>query len=198
MSYTLQETDLSMFNEGSGELFTGFFADRGIVTHVNRTLRDENGSEHETIAALSRDQRMYLVGEPGEGKSTIVAKTGEDIALGRVQGIDSAMFVPLHALEDSSSADSIVDWIATKGPAVSLGSDFVSAMLHRPETALLLDGLDEIADQERREDLSSGLNGLIERFPEARYLMLSSRPWIEKPVVTGRGFSRYVISPELS
>lgn len=171
---------------------------------------------------------VAIFGEPGAGKTTTLQKIAHQMRLegGRAVGLPEStepLFVRLHRLEhdDFAQPDPLLCLARreAQGAAPRLGTDVLERLWDRGGLLILLDGLDEIADdvlrerliehlvatteQDRARGLSrlvssrfSGVTPAIRRRLDDRFLRLDVQP-LDPPGIEGlvrRWYSAFLVS----
>lgn len=155
-------------------------------------LTQETGGAQEVVdveVLLNRSQRVFVVGDPGVGKTTLL----KGLLLGRARRLLNTdrrqlgsnavlpVLIPLRQLADAlvTRVDSAVDVLQhlvykTTEP---YGADlnWVRHAFRSASILLLFDGLDEIAPKSVRADCVRLLNDLTTQFPQVP-MVITSRP----------------------
>lgn len=183
---------------------------------LGQATLDEPGQREAVLAALSREKRLVLLGQPGSGKSTLVnfityCLAGEGLAH---EGIDDGQ-ARLNALHEQGwTLPSLLpvriilrDYAARGLPAgQSLWEFQVAELDKRPELRgygpelerhlqrrgglLLLDGLDEVPlAHQRRDQLREAIKTFIRDFDKVR-ILVTSRPYAYDASWQLPGFAR--------
>ena len=125
---------------------------------------------------------LALVGAPGTGKSTLLAHIARRSAHVRYGGRRSVPILLL--LRDHASrvvADSAVTLVDLVRQAVSdvpaiEPAEWWERQLHRGRCVVLLDGLDEVADEQDRRTIADWIYRQINRYPR-NHFVITSRPY---------------------
>jgi hypothetical protein len=170
------------------------------ITEIYIPLRTSGGeyvlpgeSVDDALDLTLRHRKLVIVGDPGGGKSTYLKllswrQSGPDatqfpIRL-RISELEDFIYKRLHtAASDAPAADS-PDWLARLLAHQSaefhwgLDADFFRSRLREPSTLILLDGLDEVPNAERRAAIAR----LFERATKAyrgAHFVVTTRPACE-------------------
>jgi len=146
---------------------------------------------------LGRHARLAIVGSPGSGKTTLLAyltltfarnlaKTGLSLKTKLLP-----ILVPLRRLNPATGLPSfLADFYRQRG--LRFQADFFSSQLRAGNCLVLLDGLDEVADENERRAMAEWVDELVTIYPKNRFVV-TSRPagYVTAPLTNG--FSIYAI-----
>lgn len=159
-----------------------------------QVAQDSNDTERVGLPSLlTKSARTIILGDPGSGKTTILAYLANAFATGLLQdspqthlGISKNLlpiFFPLRYYgnyiqkEDvpSPSPASFLDCLNDYFENLNIGlpSDFFVSYFETGNCILLLDGLDEIVDSNLRQYATMSLEMLARRYPTVRILVTS-------------------------
>jgi formylglycine-generating enzyme required for sulfatase activity len=141
--------------------------------------------------AMGQHDRLVVLGGPGTGKTTLLAYLTLTYARGQAGeclGLKEKrlpILVPLRQLKqvlvgDNSTGklpDYLTDWYAELGLHPREG--FFEKALHNGNCLVLLDGLDEVADDAERRQMSEWVDRLVTVYPKNRYVVTSRPPGYE-------------------
>jgi hypothetical protein len=121
---------------------------------------------------LNEGSRIFLIGAPGSGKSTLVSFLASHCAVG-THGLSwperpLPFVITVRELKDAAIGP---DWLASQ---LGVASDVVAAALSEKRAVLLIDGLDE-APEELRDQLTTALVQFTSNYP-AMPVVVTSRP----------------------
>jgi hypothetical protein len=119
---------------------------------------------------------LAVIGGPGSGKTTLVRNTALELC-GRRRPLPILMYLRDHAAmilagspPDLSRVATSAGWLDGKVPA-----EWVSQCLDRGGCVVLLDGLDEVADEADRGRVVAWIQRQVQRYPDNRWVV-TSRP----------------------
>ncbi|WP_204139460.1 SUMF1/EgtB/PvdO family nonheme iron enzyme [Halomicronema sp. CCY15110] len=136
-------------------------------------------------------QRIVIIGAPGSGKTTLLKHITLTYAYNthrrRSRQVPTLVpvLLPLHKIRDDITAASpkdlptvIVEQVKTlpKGKTLNLSPQWFESKLLSGDCLVMLDGLDEVADETQRRQVSQWVDGQMRAYPEARWI-LTSRPY---------------------
>ncbi len=144
-------------------------------------------SESFTIGhALRRAKRLVIIGGPGSGKTTLLTYLLLTYARGlppqRLELTETRLpiFVPLRQLKTvlrSEQPGNLPDYLSQTYTKLGLNPlpGFFENKLKKGECLVLLDGLDEVADQTERVKMAEWVDAQITIYPDNRFIV-TSRP----------------------
>ena len=138
--------------------------------------------------AMAGHRRLTILGGPGTGKTTLLSyltltyardKAGERLGLKEKR---LPVLVPLRQLKDVLRGDDgartlpayLTAWYTELG--MPPGEGFFEKALQEGRCLVLLDGLDEVADEAERRQMSEWVDRLVTVFPGNRYVVTSRPP----------------------
>ena len=142
--------------------------------------------------AMSQHQRLAILGGPGTGKTTLLAYLTLTYARGqgreRLDLKDKRLpiFVPLRRLkrvldDDDDHASTLPAYLTNYYTELGMQprEDFFEQALKDGHCLVLLDGLDEVADESERRRMSEWVDRLVTIYPRNRYVVTSRPPGYE-------------------
>ena len=141
---------------------------------------------------MGQHRRLAVVGGPGTGKTTLMSYLALTYARGRSAarlGLQKArlpILVPLRALKKAivpaegngaTSPATLPAYLSAlyEGRDLKPPPDFFEKQLRAGRCLVLLDGLDEVADETERRRVSEWVDELVTVYPDNRYIV-TSRP----------------------
>jgi hypothetical protein len=162
--------------------------------------RGGRGEALDLKQALQRSRRLAIIGGPGSGKTTLLHYLLLTYARGLTAqrlGLNESLlpiFVPLRQLKTVLSRsgkrnlpDYLSDYYSQLGLAPPAG--FFESQLKHGRGLVLLDGLDEVADQTERLQLAEWVDAQVTIFPDNRFIV-TSRPAGYDTAALENGFLR--------
>ena len=144
---------------------------------------------------LSRD-RIVVCGNPGSGKTTLLRWLAYQAATGRLKGDELPIYLRLPELSRALDIDPDVDPVKLVARLADEKQRLAIEGLLRTRLAnskrrclVLLDGLDEVADKERRDRLTVCLKGLLNQYPRNRFVISSRTVGFDRAPWQELGFS---------
>jgi len=141
--------------------------------------------------ALAQHQRLAILGGPGSGKTTLLAYLTLTYARGQSPerlGLKKKrlpILVPLRQLKEVLSGEGGVGTLPAylneyyTELGMHLRADFFERSLRSGHCLVLLDGLDEVADEAERRRMSEWVDLLVTIYPDNRYIVTSRPPGYE-------------------
>ena len=159
--------------------------------------------------ALAQHRRLVILGAPGSGKTTLLKYLALTYARKQVKqrlGVKEKalpIFVPLRWLKQvlapANNGAGVASQVTSAQPPmtfpayltqyyVGLGmpahEDFFTRALEGGRCVVLLDGLDEVADETERRQMSKWVDRLVALYPDNRYIVTSRPPGYEGAALT--------------
>lgn len=150
---------------------------------------------------LARSPRTLIRGEAGSGKTTLLQWIGVRSARGEFEGELGSwnetvpFFVPLRRYV-SGSMPAPEDFVSAIVPNIAgvMPAGWVHEVLDNGRGIVLIDGVDELPE-DQREDARRWLGELVATFPQARFVVTSRPPAVEKDWLERFEFSRSELQP---
>ncbi|RSM43358.1 NACHT domain-containing protein [Amycolatopsis balhimycina DSM 5908] len=149
---------------------------------------------------LPRSSRILLRGEAGSGKTTLLQWLAVQCASRELQDVDGwsdvePFLVRLRRFSRSPlpTPEHFLDEIG-RHIADEMPSGWVQQRLRRGQAVLLVDGLDELPDERRRE-VREWLRELVGAFPRARFVVTTRPSAVAPGWLRGDGFTEVRLQP---
>ncbi|WP_176611518.1 NACHT domain-containing NTPase [Actinomadura sp. WMMB 499] len=160
-------------------------ADEPYLGHLGRTGGPVG--ERRPLTSFLHDgtgQVFAIIGGPGSGKTTLMRETALDLChrprpweRSRQRAVPLLLYLRDHAHAilagdppDLAEVAADAGWVAGRVPAA-----WIRQQLDRGRCLVMLDGLDEVADEDQRARVVAWTRRQIERFP-GNHFLLTSRP----------------------
>ncbi|MEO0459092.1 MAG: NACHT domain-containing protein, partial [Cyanobacteria bacterium P01_A01_bin.114] len=136
-------------------------------------------------------QRIVIIGAPGSGKTTLLRHITLTYAYNTHQHRSRKMptlvpvLLPLHKIRDDITVEQpkalpalIVAQVKTlpRGKTLNLSPQWFESKLLNGKCLVMLDGLDEVADETQRQQVSRWVDEQMRAYPDALWI-LTSRPY---------------------
>lgn len=143
---------------------------------------------------IAKQDRVVVVGHPGNGKTTLLRWLAFRAASGKLPDARSVIYVRLSELSRALEIDPNADPVKlAANVAEKRGCREIERLLNEELRAnkclVLLDGLDEVGDETRRDQLVETIRLFVERYPRNRFVLTSRVVGFEPSQWTGLGFS---------
>lgn len=154
----------------------------GLGPHEMRSEADRKLSPESTLKRAFENHRMLLIlGDPGSGKTTIL-KYYAMLCLKdhRVElGFDESalpIYLPLREIESRDEElcplhECLAKWALRH--YISISADIFLGWLKNRQTLVLLDGLDEISEVDKRREICDWIDNAAEGLTKARFVVTS-------------------------
>lgn len=148
--------------------------------------------------ALHQHDRLVFLGAPGSGKTTLLSYLALTYARGLAQKrLNLAerrlpILIPLRQVADKLQP--LPDHLTAsyKGMKLEPPDGFFQQRLHDGGCLVLLDGLDEVQDEEQRRRVAAWMDKLVSVYPDNRYIV-ASRPLGYSAAPLTNGFTELTI-----
>lgn len=150
------------------------------VAYLSLDVDDERHKGMRVEEALSGSSRTLITGEAGSGKTTLLRWLAVRAATGTFGGslagwnVCVPFFLPLRRYSDQAlpAPARFVETVAANH-AADMPQGWVNGLLRDGRALVLVDGVDEVHEGPRREEVRTWLDGLMADFPDARYVITS-------------------------
>lgn len=161
--------DRSKLRLGSQERFEQSFVDLRVS---DRTAAPARGEEFDLIQVLQDNSRVFLRGAAGSGKTTAVLHLAQKMVDSTVHDHIVPIYVSLRRYK--SGPLPTVREIANLVPGLTEGIDtgWALSVFMSGHALLIVDGIDEVG-ADRRDEVRDWLVDLVQRHPEAKYIVTS-------------------------
>ncbi|NLX96375.1 MAG: NACHT domain-containing protein [Rhodopirellula sp.] len=160
-----------------------------------RLVRRADRAVSASRCVLDHD-RVMVLGGPGGGKTTLLRFLAHSAAVAGEPSAEIPLYVRLPEFaraEDLNDRADLVKFLAAR--AAEQGCPDVEAALReelesdRHRCLVLLDGLDEVGNQDRRDRLVRSVQTLVEKYPRNRYAVTSRPAGFDSAPWRNQGFS---------
>lgn len=178
------------------------------AVHVRQMLGPRQGAACSLETALARDRHLVLLGGPGQGKSTLTLELTGRLArrwLGQADGEDLPVVLPLRVTARQLAGDLGSSWSTAlvRAATAELGGHLdrapePSSVAETPggvRWLLLVDGLDEIPEPDRRARLLEVLAGRMAEADAPHRVLVTTRPLHPAELDQLDGVARYALEP---
>ncbi|MEV6873883.1 NACHT domain-containing protein [Amycolatopsis sp. NPDC051128] len=164
------------------------------------TSDDDNATGDRIEHVLPKSSRILLRGEAGSGKTTLLQWLAVQCASRQLEDVDgwadlAPFLVRLRRFSRSPlpAPERFLDE-AGRHIADEMPSGWVQRRLRRGRAVLLVDGLDELPDERRRE-VREWLHELVGAFPRARFVVTTRPAAVAPDWLRGEGFTEVRLQP---
>lgn len=150
------------------------------VRRARRRKKELKGRRFSALEVLVKEKHLFIVGEPGTGKTTFLKWLAVNSARNKINLDKIPILIELRRFNDEQNSlfDLIVqEWLDSGFPKSTV-EDYVEQLIRSGETIILLDGLDEVR-QELRERINNQIEQLVKMSGESN-LVITCRPHAEK------------------
>lgn len=141
--------------------------------YINRKISDEHSVQYSCIDALIQHKKILLLGDPGCGKTYEALKVLEEVCISST----FITYIPvyLRLVEYGIAYSSLIQAIHLKLKPYfgNLEDTNIIELIKNRKIVLILDGIDEIMNQERRIKFKSDINEILRYMAE--YCLITSR-----------------------
>lgn len=171
-----------------------------MIEERRQIYRDQSPRSVWELVNDDRAGNLVILGDPGSGKSTLLKAMALDWA--QVADATERYARPLPLLIELGSYDrwecasgkSFVRYLQDAQTTHRLAQDQLDQVLRRRDGAvLLLDGLDEIFDRNRRKDALNSIHEFSNRYRDTRIIVTSRVIGYEQRQLSDAGFSHFML-----
>jgi|GEM_PF-1091341 len=105
-------------------------------------------------AIVKKKKVLVIIGEPGGGKTTIIRRygTNPNLSLSGVETSFKVTYLPLQEMNDKDTEQiTLVEMLALFAAPEKIDASWLEGRIQAEQSLVLLDGLDEISDDEQRK-----------------------------------------------
>lgn len=171
---------------------------------LNSSEEDDLGSGSTLQEALSKSQRLVVLGDPGAGKTTLLKYLTLACATDRQSEFFDVpdplvpIYVPLREFIAEASASlgdlNLASYFASRAAShlnLSLGRTFFQSWLESGKCCVALDGLDEVWSLDERKAVTEAVRSLVSRYPRNVYIVTSRIVGYLDAPLDARQFTHY-------
>ncbi len=186
--------------------------DKDMLVRIQRAYQDRPVFPVLDEVGAPAGQKLMLLGDPGAGKSTLArylmltlasvgtdhadAAGSSDKALGNLAGW-LPLLIELRTYADPQWRDrTFLDLIGYLHATQNLGlpKAVLEAFLQQGGQALVIfDGLDEVFDPERREQITRQIEAFADRYRQVRVIVTSRVIGYQRAILDAAGFTHYML-----
>ncbi len=146
--------------------------------------------------AILKQDRIVVLGHPGNGKTTLLRWLACRAALREFREVDIPIYLRLPELSRALEIDPNADPVKFIGSmAADRGCPSVESVLRdqlsdkNRNCLVLFDGLDEVGDESHRDEIAVAVRGIVEQYPRNQFVVTSRLVGFDPAPWTGLGFS---------
>lgn len=138
------------------------------------------GERYSGVAMLEKEKYLFIVGQPGAGKTTFLRWLAVRAAEDKLNLNKIPVLVELRRLNDGqySLFELIVKEWRDSGFPKALADEHVEQLIRSGDAIVLLDGLDEVR-QELRDRVNNQIDDLVKMSGDS-HMLITCRPHVEK------------------
>ncbi len=173
---------------------------RPVTERHGRDKIDKLEVEEVSLESLieARDRLVLLTGEAGSGKSTSLFRLAlrlVDNCLSTVKHAYLPVVLTARSVEQSSSSLETIASDRTRQMVNDNSPAFTIDDLLAGKVVLLVDGLDELADETQRTKVLESIKTFHNTYPKVQIVLTSRDYFFVKDILAGYRFERYRITP---
>lgn len=174
------------------------------LAHLQESYRAKPPQRLFDVLGSPEQRAVVLLGDPGSGKSTAARYLVLALAGGHPDERLAALSDHLPLLVELRSyvtlaaegrCQSFVDYLDHRAHTDGLGIDRTALLRHLTlgRTVAVFDGLDEVFDRRRRQEVVSQIAGFAADFPEVRVIVTSRVVDYARRILTDVGFTHFTL-----
>ena len=175
-------------------------ADQVTPSEIIEKEKNETQSIKTLINTLKDNRRIFILGDPGSGKSTLFNWLTYSLANYHTPGIlhnKLGKLVPFNLVLRELPLKGISEWadlwekFVDKNIEITKGiqgeTSIINQIFNSGQSIILIDGLDEVSDIKIRQNLAEAILDGMKRFPRCRFLIssriigFSQSKWLRNP-----------------
>lgn len=145
-------TDVNIIKDVIGRRRIGYDEVMEVCTreHFDRFLVGESQKRVTGLEAVEEFQKLVVLGKPGAGKTTFMKYLAMSCLAGKFHGELVPIFVTLKVYAETKGAPTLQEYIFAELQQRKVSRDTVERLLESGRALILLDGLDEVKQEDDR------------------------------------------------
>lgn len=175
------------------------------LAHIYELYRSRPVQRLFDVLGAPEQRAVVLLGDPGSGKSTAARYLALSLTGGPLDSRLCALANHLPLLIELRSyvtvmaegrCDGFLDYLDHRASTDGLGIERALLQRHLASggrAVIIFDGLDEVFDRRRREEVAQQIAGFATSYPQVRVIVTSRVIGYSRQVLTGVGFTHYTL-----